>query len=226
MARNFAAIRNAQRANERRKREAVGSVGNAGPDGGTDASDGGSDASLAIDPEAAIASGSDGTGSGEAEPVKRRRGRPPGSKNKSGGNGQSSNSRVLTGGIEQTLLSVHMMAAAYFRAPHWQLEEQEAKNLAKAIDAVQAHYDIPGLNEEHACLLALAISIGTVYGPRVIISMRGKDKAKAGQAASEQRAREGQPQSAAPSATSPDMGPSVVQPGGTVPSFVPAFLRH
>lgn len=117
------------------------------------------------------------------------------------------------------------MAAAYFRAPHWALEEAEAKNLAKSIEAVQAHYDIPGLNEEHACLLALAISIGTVYGPRVIISMRSKDKAKSDRAAQEARTRDAQPEHAAPMAASPDMGPGIVETRQGMPGFRPAFLR-
>ncbi len=67
----------------------------------------------------------------------KRRGRPPGSRNKTSG------VPLDLGGIEAILLSVHSALAVLLKNPKLNLTEDEAKQLAKASANVARHYNVP-----------------------------------------------------------------------------------
>lgn len=69
--------------------------------------------------------------------TQKRRGRPPGSRNKASG------VPLDLGGIEAILLSIHTALAALTKNPKLCLTEAEAKDLAKASANVARHYNVP-----------------------------------------------------------------------------------
>ena len=140
------------------------------PIGSNDSDSGGIGDSL-TDPERAAAAadgsaGNGGDGTGDAKP--RKRGWPAGKpRGKRGEGASASRSAASLAGIESTLLSLHTMAAAISKSPHWELTEKEARGLAEGIARVSEHYEFPMLSPGHQAIAALMITAFAVYAPRI-----------------------------------------------------------
>jgi hypothetical protein len=70
------------------------------------------------------------------------------------------------------------MAAVFFQAPEWNLEENEAKNIAAAAAEVNKHYPLPGIREDHAAIMALVVVILYTYAPRIGLTIARKKAEK------------------------------------------------
>lgn len=135
------------------------------------------DGTIIIDPATIAGSGS-GTGSDSGsgtdvtgEPVRKRRGRKPGSRNKETAKPLDIN------GVEFILLSSHDMLAAMMKAPAIALDKEEANNLARSISNVARHYDIVA-TEKTLDWTALFMALGMIYGPRIAMLTMRKKKSK------------------------------------------------
>lgn len=114
----------------------------------------------------ATGNGSAGTGSADEQP-KRKRGRPPGSRNSGTGTAAPSKGNVSVKGIEALLLSIHQMCAMILKAPELMLAETEASALATAIADVARYY--PTNFDGRAVAWAnLAMVAGGLYGTRAL----------------------------------------------------------
>lgn len=165
-----------------------GSAGDANSDDASGNSVGNS--GQAFNPENAISGNVDGNDAGdptanggnEPQPAKRR-GRPPGSKNKSSGSGSNGNAKgkissPVNTGIEKTLVSLHMIAATLSGIPELALEDQEAAAIAEGIANVNEHYNIPGIDEGPAAIVMLAGTLLAIYGKRWLILRNQKTPSK------------------------------------------------
>lgn len=161
------------------KRNAGAASNNDGAGSGNE----GSDPFNPVDPDS-LATGSDGNGndgtggSGEEQSAPKRRGRPPGTRNKTGNGGASGKAKVsvTVTGIEKTLLSLHMIAATITATPELTLEDAEAKAIAEAINNVSDHYAIPGIDEGPASIVMLVGTLLAIYGKRYMLLRAKKNK--------------------------------------------------
>lgn len=110
---------------------------------------------------------------GDASPVKRGRGRPPGS-GKSGpkpGAGktvtQAKAAPAGVVGIEALLLGIHSIAASLTKVEEIALEKSEANQLAQALAAVNVHYQ-KAVDPKLLAWMGVVAVAGQVYGPRVL----------------------------------------------------------
>lgn len=115
-----------------------------------------------VDPTSATGGTADGT--------PKRRGRKPGSKNRTTRNDATKTTQDLS----RLLFSVHIGMASMLKSPVWMLTEQEATNLGEAITRVTELYDISIIPEKQLAWLNLIMVGGTIYGPRIV--MTGKKK--------------------------------------------------
>ena len=109
-------------------------------------------------------------GDAEPEPVRRRRGRQKGSKNKTA-------TRVTfssQGNLEKLMLSAHMMAAAFLKTPELRIDAEESALLSKATLDVMKAYGVPELSDKQLAASQMIMAIGTVYAPRVMLVMHRK----------------------------------------------------
>lgn len=172
----------------RNKNESVngGSAGNETDSSGSATIGAGTTASIfppdtiVIEP-ATVASGIDGSntdggGNAAGEPVRKRRGRKPGSTN------AKKSAPLDINGLEFLLLSTHTMMAAMMKTPELELDKEEAHQLAQASANVARHYDISA-TEKTIDWIALFMALGTVYGPRMVtIGLSRKKKPDAAKA--------------------------------------------
>lgn len=93
---------------------------------------------------------------------KTRRPRGP-NKTKASGDGQAV--PVSINGIEKILYSIHAVLAGITHIPELELEEKEAKEIAKAIAGVSEQYMLT-IDPKKAAWIDLARVVGVVYGPR------------------------------------------------------------
>ena len=120
---------------------------------------------ILIDPSAiGEDSGSNASGSGNAtgEPVRKRRGRKPGSVNK------KSNAPLDVNGLEAILLSAHAMLAGLTQTEAMKIDQEESHQLAVGISNVARHYDV-GATEKTLDWCNLFMALGVVYGPRLML---------------------------------------------------------
>jgi len=125
------------------------------------------------------------------EPVVRRRGRPPGSKNKQREASQETNNsapvenpkrrkrKPKAADIEamaQRLVAMHAMLAGFTGTPEFQLSEIEAKMLAESGLQVQREFDVE-IGGKWAMLATFVGVCGMVYVPRFSL-MRARAVAK------------------------------------------------
>jgi len=127
----------------------------------------------AIDPETiGTDSGNSGTDSstpGSTGNTGKKRGRKPGSKN---GTKAAAVSKSDISGLENILFSVHLAISAIAKTPELALDQAEARELAKAAVAVQAHYETV-IDPKILAWGQLIVVMGGVYGPRAFaIKMR------------------------------------------------------
>jgi hypothetical protein len=60
------------------------------------------------------------------------------------------------------------MAATFLKTPELALDEAEAKQLSDAVTRVSELYEIPLMDEKTMAWVNLAITAGTIYGPRAV----------------------------------------------------------
>ena len=116
-----------------------------------------------VSPETAIG--------GEGEPVKKRRGRKPGSTNKS-----KENAGRLAIGANQ-IQGLHVVLAKLTGQPIFEISEFEAQMLATSIANVSEHYDLTASSKTMA-IVGLIGACGIVYVPRVVEVRRQNRKPK------------------------------------------------
>jgi hypothetical protein len=104
----------------------------------------------------------------EPEPVKRGRGRPPGSTNKAQSRVNESIEKPLNiNGVEKILFSIHTILAAIADTEELAIDEKEAKELAAAIEGVTNEYLIV-MSPKTAAWVELGRVCGVIYGPRAV----------------------------------------------------------
>ena len=113
---------------------------------------------------------STGSGSGDDQPRKRR-GRKPGSRNKSTGTGGRRTTSQATDSLTKILYSVHMMLGAALSAPELMMTEEESRDIADAATRVTELYEMPLLDEKTLAWANLGIVMGRVYGTRAVAIM-------------------------------------------------------
>lgn len=104
-----------------------------------------------------------GTGIGDGSPQPKRRGRPPGSRNKS--TTEKEAPKNLVEGLSDLLLSVHMMGAVFFKCEEIELTEEESKRLADKIKKVSTFYPMV-FDPKKLAIADLATTLVSIYGPR------------------------------------------------------------
>jgi hypothetical protein len=133
---------------------------NGGGDGTSPADTGNGTAT--VEPAAVAASDGDFT-------ERKRRGRPPGSTNK------TKSVPANISGIEKTLYGIHQMLGAII-APELAIGEDDAKELASSIHAVNRHYNVRMFDEKTQDWLNLIMVVGAMYGGR-IVAIRDRKRA-------------------------------------------------
>lgn len=156
-----------------------GIEGNAGTTIGASANPIFASGTILIDPAAISGNedtGSNGGSDGNAtsEPIRKRRGRKPGSTN------AKKSAPLHIDGVTAILLSSHAMLAGIMH-PHMKIDENEAKTLATGISNVARHYDV-GATEKTLDWCNLFMALGMVYGTRIVsinMDLQARKKAKA-----------------------------------------------
>ena len=115
------------------------------------------------------------TGTISAGGEKRKRGRPPGSKNAG---------TINISGVEKLLLGIHTTLHAAFKAPELELGEDEAREMAKAYADVAACYPALQIPAEVTAIANLCGVVSIVYGSRIsAYRMRMASERRQGRAA-------------------------------------------
>jgi hypothetical protein len=134
----------------------------------------------AIDPRTIGVESIGGTGA-DSDFGARRRGRPRGSKNRTGTGTDSEAEETIHKGLADLtgiLLTGHMMLAALTAVKEFELEKKEAQDLSDAIKQVLKFHPI-GLNPKYFAYANLAFICATVYGTRMLAFSIRKDTEKA-----------------------------------------------
>lgn len=123
-----------------------------------------------IDPSSLTGAGTD---SGDSTP--KRRGRKPGSRNKSRG----TSATQATADVSGILFTIHLFIANFVKNEILAITKEESDQLAAAITRVTELYEIPLLSEKHMAFLNLAMVSGGIYGTRFVALSMQKKKEKA-----------------------------------------------
>lgn len=125
-------------------------------------SDGGGVSAIEIDPEQLgdLIAGN-GTGSDNGSDTRKRRGRKPGSKNRSG-------KAKAEASVEPFLMMAHTWASVLLKTPEIALEASEAKQLSDAYSVFCEHHDVPVLSPKRLSEINLIAAMFMVYGPRFV----------------------------------------------------------
>lgn len=115
----------------------------------------------------------------------RRRGRPPGSRNRTGGEptdiGSARSDRAKTPGditdLTKVLLSMHDMLAAVCKAEYVEITAEQAKKLSAGIKEVGKHYSF-NMTAKQAAVIDLVMIVLAIYGPMFVILFKGITKPK------------------------------------------------
>lgn len=124
-----------------------------------------------VDPASIAGASDNGNDNASGEPVKRRRGRPPGSGNAS----KAAKVPVNVSGLEKLLLGIHT-SLAFVAAPEWAMETDEARELAQASADVLRHYKPEFLDQKTVDWINLIQCVGIAYGGR-FMAMRERKRA-------------------------------------------------
>lgn len=163
------------RKDERNAEQFVVSPGGAGNEidgvGSTPGGDsGGDDGQQFVNLAAIGGDGSSGGPSGDTLPA--RRGRKPGSGRKKG-----AAAPVSISGLEQILLSSHMMLATALKNELWAITQPEAEMLARSFAEVSKHYDyLDGVSDKAIAWIGLGNAVAVVYGTRIMAARNMKKK--------------------------------------------------
>lgn len=143
--------------------------GDAG-DAGTDATDGGTDGSTdsgGVDAGTSPEPVDPGTGF-DAAPIRRGPGRPRKSSGAQPARAARKTSKevaVTSGSLTDTLVEIHAFLADLTEIRRFELERNNAAQLARALNNANQHVKIPMLNSRNAALLMLAWTAGRIYLP-------------------------------------------------------------
>ena len=124
----------------------------------------------------------------------RRRGRPPGSRNRTAAETKASSNLIAD--FESLLLSVHFMGAKILSIPEMEIDEEESKKLSDAIKNVAKHYAVNIDPKKLAWAQLFAVAGGT-YIPRFIAASKREPKTSGPQLVKEQPKSGAQPINAA-----------------------------
>jgi hypothetical protein len=130
-------------------------------DGGADSGESGSGAAGYINP-ASVAADNDSDNNPAGEPGKRKRGRPPGSRNTA-----AATKPADIGGVEKILFGIHMVLGNII-APEFGMPKEECTEMAKAIQDVNRHYNIKLLDQKTADWFHLTQTVAVCYGVRIM----------------------------------------------------------
>lgn len=130
------------------------------------------------DANGTTSSGDNGTSSGQGinpgdlagQPLKRKRGRPPGSGNKSGGAATSKvevTDKQAIGALAGQIQGLHIVLATLTKSPIFVLAPQECEAMAGAIHNVGKHYNLD-LGGPRAAIIQLIAVAGGIYMPRLV----------------------------------------------------------
>lgn len=122
-----------------------------------------------FDPAASTASEETSQTGGEYTQPKRR-GRKPGSGKKA--------SKEAHSNLTNIILQSHVMLAALLDVEELMLNQQEASNLADAVERVEVFYERSPLGDEATAWLNLAIVCAITYGPRFMAWNKKKKRNK------------------------------------------------
>ena len=114
-------------------------------------------------------------GADDSPPIRRRRGRPPGTSGAGGNTGRGAKAGAKTSatldidGVSALLVLIHH-AVADRAGAHWAISSAEADSLAKAASNVIRHYDIAATQKmlDYGALITTACAI---YLPRVVTQL-------------------------------------------------------
>jgi hypothetical protein len=119
------------------------------------------DGTIIIEPSTLGGNASGSAASGNS--TGKRRGRKPGSRNRST---KSTNAQIDLNGLEFILLSAHEMLAGITKTPELELDGEEGKKLALSIGNVARHYDMT-MSAKAMDWTAFFMTIGALYGSRL-----------------------------------------------------------
>ena len=120
-----------------------------------------------FDPAASV-SGTETSSTGEEYTQTKRRGRKPGKKA-----GKEAHSNLTN-----IILQSHVMLAALLDTEELMLNQQEAGNLADAVERVEQFYTQSVLGDEATAWLNLAIVCAITYGPRYMAYSKRKKRSQ------------------------------------------------
>lgn len=115
-----------------------------------------------------------GTNSGEP-PARKRRGRPPGTRN-ANATSTAAETKASTpdlSDLKALLLSVHFMGAQLLSAPELEIDADEAKKLSEAIQNVAKYYPMV-FDPKKMAIIQLAFVASGIYGTRAIAIYKRK----------------------------------------------------
>lgn len=117
---------------------------------------------------------STGTGSsGTATPRSGRRGRPPGTKNRSTVEREAQKNSTNLGDLSSVLFSAHYMLAKLVNVAEFELDEAEAKKLSDALGNVAKHYNF-AIDPKTLAMIQLTFVAGEIYGTRAVAFYKRK----------------------------------------------------
>lgn len=105
-------------------------------------------------------------GNADAGSGKRKRGRPPGSRNSTAQTGTKESVRLESLKISDLLYSVHLMGAEILSVRELELDKDECVKLADAIKDVSQYY-VTALDPKKVAWAHLAVIAGGIYGTRI-----------------------------------------------------------
>lgn len=121
-----------------------------------------------FDPAASVSSEETSSGSEYTQP--KRRGRKPGTGKKT--------TKEAHSNLTNIIMQSHVMLAALLDVEELMLNQQEASNLADAVERVEVFYERSPLGDEATAWLNLAIVCAITYGPRFMAHRKRTRKQK------------------------------------------------
>jgi hypothetical protein len=118
----------------------------------------------------------DSNGNGDSGEPRKRRGRKPGTKNRTG-------SKKAADSVKPFLMMAHTWAAVFLKTPELELAESEAEQLNAAYANFCEYHEIPIFTAKRMSEINMVAALLLVYGPRfVAVRARHKEERKEAQA--------------------------------------------
>lgn len=168
---------------------------------------------------------------GDEITAKRGRGRPPGSKNKSGGSGTTSSNRghepIPEEQVNAAIVGGSNLLASILGQPHWQVAPEQAGMVGKPLARISGRIISSEFMEKWGDWIALTVGLLILLVPRIILTLKMKEVSTSGLSSNVRPIRPAP--SPSPSADQNGRpGQQVASPGGEndgkTPSTNAAFL--